>query len=71
MFAPDYPIETERLRLRQYGPDDFDALLAIESRADVNRYLYSEPRGADEVRTIARPQDGRAALIATRATRSP
>jgi RimJ/RimL family protein N-acetyltransferase len=51
-FAPAYPIETERLLLRPYRPDDFDALLAIESRADVNRYLYSEPRGPDEVRAM-------------------
>jgi RimJ/RimL family protein N-acetyltransferase len=52
MFRPAFPIETERLLLRPYEPGDFDALLAIESRADVNRYLYSEPRGADEVRGV-------------------
>jgi RimJ/RimL family protein N-acetyltransferase len=50
--APDFPIETGRLILRPYEPGDFDALLAIESRADVNRYLYSEPRSPDEVRDI-------------------
>ncbi len=61
-FAPAYPIETERLRLRQYGPDDFDALLAIESRADVNRYLYSEARGPDEVRAILDRKIGETAL---------
>ncbi|HEY3764778.1 MAG TPA: GNAT family N-acetyltransferase [Gaiellales bacterium] len=50
--TPDFPIETGRLILRPYEPGDFDALLAIESRADVNRYLYSEPRSPDEVRDI-------------------
>lgn len=52
MFTPAYPIETERLLLRPYTPADFDGLLAIESRADVNRYLYSEARGPAEVRDV-------------------
>src|SRR6266702_7379647 len=52
MFAPAFPIETERLALRPYAPGDFDALLAIESRPDVNRYLYSEPRSGAEVRGV-------------------
>jgi RimJ/RimL family protein N-acetyltransferase len=62
VFAPDFPIETERLLLRPYREGDFDALLAIESRADVNRYLYSEPRGADEVRAILRRKQGETSL---------
>jgi RimJ/RimL family protein N-acetyltransferase len=52
VFTPAYPIETERLLLRPYTPADFDGLLAIEARADVNRYLYSEARGPDEVRDV-------------------
>jgi RimJ/RimL family protein N-acetyltransferase len=52
VFTPDYPMQTERLLLRPFGPGDFDALLAIESRADVARYLYHEPRSADEVRGV-------------------
>jgi len=52
VFAPDFPIETERLLLRRYEPGDFEALLAIQSRADVNRWLYSEARSPDEVRDI-------------------
>ncbi len=62
MFAPDFPIETERLLLRRYEPGDFDALLAIQSRADVNRWLYSEPRGAEEVRAILERKLGETAL---------
>ena len=45
-----FPLETERLLLRPFTADDFEALLAIQSRADVARWLYWEPRGADEVR---------------------
>lgn len=49
MLRPSYPIETPRLRLRPYGLDDLDALAAIQSRPDVMRYLYTEPRTRDEV----------------------
>jgi RimJ/RimL family protein N-acetyltransferase len=52
VFTPAYPIETERLLMRPYELRDFGALFAIESRADVNRYLYSEPRGPEEVRGV-------------------
>jgi RimJ/RimL family protein N-acetyltransferase len=43
-------LDGERVRLRPFTADDFDALLAIQSRADVARWLYWEPRSADEVR---------------------
>ena len=39
MFTPDFPIQTERLLLRPFEAGDFDALFAIESRADVVRFL--------------------------------
>jgi RimJ/RimL family protein N-acetyltransferase len=45
-----YPLETERLVLRPFTPDDFDALFAYQSRPDVTRYLYWGPRTEDEVR---------------------
>jgi RimJ/RimL family protein N-acetyltransferase len=50
MGAPEYPIETERLLLRPFERDDFEALLAIRSRPDVVRYLYGDPSDAEEVR---------------------
>jgi RimJ/RimL family protein N-acetyltransferase len=43
-------VETERLVLRLFQPDDLDALYDIQSRTDVHRYLYSDPRSRDEVR---------------------
>jgi RimJ/RimL family protein N-acetyltransferase len=49
MFAPSFPIETERLLLRPFAQGDYDALLAILSDAEVARYLYWEPRTPDEV----------------------
>jgi RimJ/RimL family protein N-acetyltransferase len=47
---PHYPLLTERLLLRPFATTDFEALLAIQSRADVARYLYWDPRTSAEVR---------------------
>ncbi|WP_033292362.1 GNAT family N-acetyltransferase [Amycolatopsis jejuensis] len=48
MLRPDYPISTERLRLRPFRADDLDALNSFQSRADVARYLYWGPRSRAE-----------------------
>ncbi|HEX9122657.1 MAG TPA: GNAT family N-acetyltransferase [Actinomycetota bacterium] len=50
-FDLDGPLQTERLLLRPFVADDFDALLAMQSRPDVVRYLYWHPRDEAEVRT--------------------
>ena len=44
------PVATERLRLRAFTPEDFDALYSYQSREDVATYLYWEPRTEAEVR---------------------
>lgn len=62
MFAPELPIETDRLLLRRYEERDLEALLAIQSRADVHRWLYSEPRGPEEVQAVLRRKLGEIAL---------
>jgi len=59
---PRLPIETARLRLRRLATDDLTALHAIQSREDVARWLFWDPRDEDQVRTsldahIARPFD--------------
>jgi RimJ/RimL family protein N-acetyltransferase len=43
VLSPDYPIRTERLALRPYTPDDFDAALTYWSRADVTQYIPMGP----------------------------
>ena len=48
MLHPTYPIHTERLLLRPFRDDDLDVFHAIQSRPDVVRYLYWEPRSRDE-----------------------
>jgi RimJ/RimL family protein N-acetyltransferase len=45
-----YPLTTERLLLRPFTEGDLDAVYDIESRPDVMRYLYWEPRTRDEAR---------------------
>ena len=45
-----FPLETERLLLRPFTAGDFEALRAIQSRPDVARWLYWEPRDDAEVR---------------------
>jgi RimJ/RimL family protein N-acetyltransferase len=70
MFAPDFPVLTERLMLRPLAPDDLDALLAYQSRADVCRYIPGEPRTRTDVAArIARTRtaldaEGQALLLA-------
>lgn len=52
MLRPTYPILTERLLLRPFTDDDFEALHDIQRREDVTRYLYWGPRTPDDVREM-------------------
>jgi RimJ/RimL family protein N-acetyltransferase len=45
------PVTTERLQLRSFTEDDFDAFYDIQRRADVTRYLLWHPRSEAEART--------------------
>lgn len=49
MLRPDFPIATERLRLRPITLDDLDAIHAYRSLPEVCRYLYEEPLSRGEV----------------------
>ena len=51
-LAPAYPLRTERLLLRPFTTDDFEAVFPIHSSADVARYLVWDPRTAAEVREV-------------------
>lgn len=52
MLRPTYPIATRRLLLRPFQSDDLDRLYDIQSRPEVARYLYWEPRTLDQVREV-------------------
>ena len=43
LFAPDYPIVTERLRLRPFSRRDVDSVYSYRSRPDVAQYLFDPP----------------------------
>jgi RimJ/RimL family protein N-acetyltransferase len=45
-------LESERLLLRPFAPDDFDALFAMHSHPEVTRWLPWGPRDRDEVRAV-------------------
>ena len=48
-------LETERLLLRPFRGDDFEALYAMRSNSELTRYLYWDPQREDEVReTLAK-----------------
>jgi RimJ/RimL family protein N-acetyltransferase len=61
---PAYPVQTDRLLLRPFAATDFDALLAIQSRAEVARYLEWDPRTAAEVRETLDTKVRATAIIA-------
>lgn len=47
-FRPDYPLTTERLRLRPFTRGDVDAVHSYRGREDVARYLFDPPLSRDE-----------------------
>jgi RimJ/RimL family protein N-acetyltransferase len=57
------PLETERLLLRPFTAEDFDALYAIQSRDDVARWLYWGPLSEDEVRASLERKIGATTLV--------
>jgi RimJ/RimL family protein N-acetyltransferase len=48
-FRPELPIRTDRLVLRAYRKDDYDAFAAIQSRDDVHTWLYTVARSPEEI----------------------
>ena len=51
-MKPRWPVETERLVLRPFTEDDFDAMLRMHADAEVARWLYNEPRTPDNTREL-------------------
>jgi RimJ/RimL family protein N-acetyltransferase len=48
LYAPNYPISTERLRLRPFVRGDVDAVYAYRNRPDVAQYLFDDPLSHEE-----------------------
>jgi RimJ/RimL family protein N-acetyltransferase len=60
--APRWPLETERLLLRPFRPDDLEALFAIQANESVARWLYNDPRTLEETRELLARKIGGATL---------
>ena len=52
MYAPAWPLRTERLLLRPFAQDDLDAFHAIHSDEGNARWLYSDTRTLEESRAL-------------------
>jgi RimJ/RimL family protein N-acetyltransferase len=52
VLRPAYPLQTARLIVRPFRPDDLDGLFAIQSRPEVTRFLYWDPRDREQVRQV-------------------
>lgn len=58
VYAPHYPIETERLRLRPFTRGDVDAVFAYRQREDVAQYLFDGPMSHESVTEVVQLRVG-------------
>lgn len=58
LYSPQYPIDTERLRLRPFTRGDVDAVFAYRQRADVARYLFDGPMSHESVTEVVQRRIG-------------
>ncbi|MEP7240205.1 MAG: GNAT family protein [Devosia sp.] len=58
LFAPAYPLETERLQLRPFTRADVDAVFAYRSLPAVAEYLTDQPMSHDECAEAVRIRTG-------------
>ena len=61
-FAPDYPIVTDRLRLRPFSRGDVDAVFSYRSRPDVAEFLFDYPMTHEECAEAVRVRVGQIAF---------
>jgi RimJ/RimL family protein N-acetyltransferase len=52
MFAPEWPLETERLTLRPFEAGDLEAFYEMHSDAGVARWLRNDARTLEETRDL-------------------
>ena len=64
VYAPAFPIETERLRLRPFSRGDVDAVYAYRRLDDVARYLFDETMDREAVTEVVQARIGHTALVA-------
>jgi RimJ/RimL family protein N-acetyltransferase len=64
VYSPQYPIETERLRLRPFSRGDVDAVFSYRQRADVARYLFDGPMTHESVTEVVQQRVGQHEIAA-------
>jgi RimJ/RimL family protein N-acetyltransferase len=64
VFAPDWPIRTDRLVLRPFRDSDFDALYEMNSDEGVVRWLYNDVRTRAQVADLLKVKIAGAAVNA-------
>ncbi|HEY4199898.1 MAG TPA: GNAT family protein [Devosiaceae bacterium] len=62
VYTPDYPILTERLRLRPFTRGDVDAVFAYRQREDVAQFLFDSPMTHETVTEAVQQRISQAAL---------
>lgn len=62
MLMPDYPIETERLRLRPFTRGDVDDVFSYRSREDVCAFLFDEPMSRETCAEAVQARVGQVAF---------
>ncbi len=62
LYAPTYPIGTERLWLRPFSRGDVDAVYSYRSRADVSEFLFDEPMSHEECAEAVRARTAQIAF---------
>jgi RimJ/RimL family protein N-acetyltransferase len=58
IYAPQYPIETDRLRLRPFTRGDVDAVFTYRQRKDVTQYLSDGPMSHESVTEVVQMRVG-------------
>ena len=61
-YAPTYPIETERLRLRPFTRGDVESVFAYRRREDVARYLSDGPLSHETCTEVVQVRVGQTSL---------
>lgn len=64
VYAPAFPIETERLRLRPFTRGDLDAVYAYRQLDEVARYLFDEPLSREACTEAVQTRIGETAFVA-------
>jgi RimJ/RimL family protein N-acetyltransferase len=62
LYVPDYPIETERMRLRPFNRGDVDAVFAYRSLPEVAEFLFDDPMSHEECAEAVRARTAQVAF---------